>query len=104
MPPYLRSRQAAAFLAHTTPQDISPFRNTPESERNREYLWLKPEIVVEVSFHEWTPRGELPGSKISCAASRQAGARGDCRACHRPRSLVLDKGARRDRRPCHGCW
>ncbi|WP_235850725.1 hypothetical protein [Paraburkholderia piptadeniae] len=48
-----------AFLAHATPQDISPFRNTPKPERNREYLWLKPEIVVEVSFHQWTPRGEL---------------------------------------------
>jgi bifunctional non-homologous end joining protein LigD len=63
VPPYFRSRQAAAFLAHATPQDISPFRNTPKPERNREYLWLKSEIVVEVSFHEWTPRGELREAK-----------------------------------------
>ncbi|WP_227746997.1 non-homologous end-joining DNA ligase [Paraburkholderia franconis] len=64
VPPYFRSRQAAAFLARATPQHEAPFRNPPRPERDREYLWLSPEIVVEVSFREWTPRGELRHTKF----------------------------------------
>ncbi|MBP0593541.1 hypothetical protein J8I87_28380 [Paraburkholderia sp. LEh10] len=27
-------------------------------------MWLRPEIVVEVSLREWTPRGELREAKF----------------------------------------
>jgi bifunctional non-homologous end joining protein LigD len=33
--------------------------NPPELDRERDYLWLKPEVVGEVSFLEWTPGGEI---------------------------------------------
>ncbi|WP_227746814.1 non-homologous end-joining DNA ligase [Paraburkholderia franconis] len=61
VPPYFTSHQASAFVARAKPgvQNDSPFRNSPKLERDRAYLWLKPEIVVEVSFLEWTRSGEL---------------------------------------------
>lgn len=44
----------AAALVTSEP----PFYNPPARERGREFVWLTPEIVVEVSFLEWTPGGE----------------------------------------------
>ncbi len=37
----------------------SPFADTPEPEADREFHWLKPELVAEVAFLEWTPGGQL---------------------------------------------
>jgi bifunctional non-homologous end joining protein LigD len=35
------------------------FCNVPEPARDREFHWLAPDIVAEVSFLEWTPNGEV---------------------------------------------
>ncbi|MGF6781694.1 DNA ligase D [Paraburkholderia sp. GAS334] len=35
------------------------FFNPPPPARDREIIWTRPEMVVEVSFLEWTPAGEL---------------------------------------------
>jgi bifunctional non-homologous end joining protein LigD len=59
--PYLSTRrekifaEQAASLARPKP----PFRNPLQSERNREFVWLKPNVVADVSFLEWTRGGEL---------------------------------------------
>ncbi len=37
----------------------SPFVRAPEPEADREFHWLKPELVAEVAFLEWTPTGQL---------------------------------------------
>jgi bifunctional non-homologous end joining protein LigD len=59
--PNFPPRQNAAFQARAEPlaRVRSPFLNPPAPERDEDYLWLKPEIVAEVSFLEWTPGGEL---------------------------------------------
>nr|WP_132459049.1 DNA ligase D [Paraburkholderia sp. BL8N3] len=36
-----------------------PFSNPPARERGRDFIWLEPELVVEASFLEWTPAGEV---------------------------------------------
>ncbi|ABO59778.1 ATP-dependent DNA ligase LigD polymerase module / ATP-dependent DNA ligase LigD phosphoesterase module (plasmid) [Burkholderia vietnamiensis G4] len=62
--------QRAAALTTMSP----PFYNPPARERGRDFVWLTPEIVVEVSFLEWTPRGAtrqptLKGLRYDKAAS-----------------------------------
>jgi bifunctional non-homologous end joining protein LigD len=59
--PNFPPRQNAAFQARAEPlaRVRSPFRNPPAPERDEDYVWLKPEIVAEVSFLEWTPGGEI---------------------------------------------
>lgn len=42
-------------LVQTDPQ----FYNLPPRERGRDFYWLEPELVVEASFLEWTPAGEV---------------------------------------------
>ncbi|WP_230945163.1 hypothetical protein [Burkholderia territorii] len=37
----------------------APFASAPEPEADREFHWLKPELVAEVAFIEWTPGGQL---------------------------------------------
>ncbi|CAN7793639.1 DNA ligase D [Paraburkholderia hospita] len=37
----------------------SPFFNPPKPERGRELVWMRPQVVVEVSFLEWTSSGEI---------------------------------------------
>jgi bifunctional non-homologous end joining protein LigD len=59
VPPYLKDRQAAVFLARVEPQSEPSFNNPPKPKRDREYLWLAPTTVVEVSFIERTRSGEL---------------------------------------------
>jgi DNA ligase D-like protein (predicted ligase) len=59
VPPYFKSRQASAFLDRAIPQESPPFQLPPAIDPGREYLWLAPTIVVEVSFLEWTRSGEL---------------------------------------------
>ncbi|KWH59351.1 DNA polymerase [Burkholderia cepacia] len=37
----------------------SPFVRAPEPEADRDFHWLKPQLVAEVAFLEWTPTGQL---------------------------------------------
>jgi bifunctional non-homologous end joining protein LigD len=39
--------------------DASPFESMPADVRGREITWVRPEVVVEVEFAEWTPDGRL---------------------------------------------
>ncbi|MEX3788113.1 DNA ligase D [Paraburkholderia sp. BR14374] len=59
--PYLSPRAAHAFLrrASTVTASKTAFYNPPKPEKNRDYLWLEPMLVVECSFLEWTPAGEV---------------------------------------------
>ncbi|KVS51658.1 DNA polymerase [Burkholderia cepacia] len=59
--PRFAPRQAREFeerlasLARKRP----PFADAPEPEADREFHWVKPELVAEVAFLEWTPGGQL---------------------------------------------
>ncbi|WP_323746853.1 hypothetical protein [Burkholderia pseudomultivorans] len=59
--PRLTPRQTREFeerlgeLARKRP----PFACAPEPEPDREFHWLKPELVAEVAFLEWTQGGRL---------------------------------------------
>jgi bifunctional non-homologous end joining protein LigD len=59
--PNFTPRQSAAFAKRIAALKAlqSPFYNPPKPERDREFLWLRPEVVAEVSFLEWTPGGEI---------------------------------------------
>lgn len=59
--PYLSSSTAAAFYqrAHPLARPAPPFRPAPRLERGRDYYWVRPVLVCEVSFVEWTPSGEI---------------------------------------------
>jgi bifunctional non-homologous end joining protein LigD len=59
--PYLQTSQSAAFLkqARGLDQPDSPFAKAPRRASGRDYYWLKPEMVCEVSFLEWTKNGEI---------------------------------------------
>ncbi|XUW93661.1 DNA ligase D (plasmid) [Burkholderia sp. M6-3] len=59
--PYFSSRAASAFLARADAvrRESTAFYNPPKPEKERDYLWLAPSIVVECSFLEWTPGGEV---------------------------------------------
>ncbi|ACC73881.1 DNA ligase D [Paraburkholderia phymatum] len=59
--PHLQPARAAAFAkrAASLAQSEPSFYNAPERERDREFHWLRPEVVAEVSFLEWTPAGEV---------------------------------------------
>src|SRR5471032_2322904 len=37
----------------------SAFYNPPPADKDRDYVWLEPQLVAEVSFLEWTPGGEV---------------------------------------------
>ncbi|WP_350029236.1 DNA ligase D [Caballeronia sp. AZ10_KS36] len=37
----------------------APFYNPPPREKDRDFVWLEPELIVEASFLEWTPAGEV---------------------------------------------
>ncbi|MEX3897874.1 non-homologous end-joining DNA ligase [Paraburkholderia sp. BR10954] len=59
--PHLSTAQSGRFArrAAALAQEEPVFYNAPAPERDREYHWLKPDIVAEVSFLEWTPSGEV---------------------------------------------
>jgi bifunctional non-homologous end joining protein LigD len=59
--PHLKTRPSAAFVkqALTLRQPTSPFGRPPRRERGRDYVWLRPELVCEVAFLEWTKSGEM---------------------------------------------
>jgi bifunctional non-homologous end joining protein LigD len=50
---------AFAKQAQGLSQPEPPFLRLPKPERERDYFWLRPEIVCEVSFLEWTRGGEV---------------------------------------------
>ncbi|MGU7776324.1 ATP dependent DNA ligase [Burkholderia sp. MR1-5-21] len=52
-------RQVSTNRTRAMPQRSAPFRNGPNPERDHEYLWLAPECVVEVAFHDRTRSGKL---------------------------------------------
>jgi bifunctional non-homologous end joining protein LigD len=45
--------------AHPLARRTSPFYNPPQPEKDRDFVWLEPELVAEISFLEWTPAGEV---------------------------------------------
>ncbi|MBP0588286.1 DNA ligase D [Paraburkholderia sp. LEh10] len=59
--PHLPPARAAAFArrAASLAQPKPSFYNAPEPERDREFHWLSPDVIAEVSFLEWTPAGEV---------------------------------------------
>jgi bifunctional non-homologous end joining protein LigD len=59
--PHLMPSRSAAFSkrAQALLQPQPTFYNAPKPERDREFHWLAPDIVAEVSFLEWTPNGEI---------------------------------------------
>ncbi|WP_232517854.1 non-homologous end-joining DNA ligase [Burkholderia ambifaria] len=59
--PRFTPRQARDFEARLAAlsRKSAPFAIAPQPEADREFHWLKPELVAEVSFLEWTPSGQL---------------------------------------------
>lgn len=59
--PRFTPRQAREFEDRLTAlaRKRSPFADAPEPDGDREFHWLKPELVAEVAFLEWTPGGQL---------------------------------------------
>jgi bifunctional non-homologous end joining protein LigD len=55
----LRPAQIRALRERLEPSAESPFFNPPKPERGRELVWMRPQVVVEVSFLEWTSSGEI---------------------------------------------
>lgn len=47
-------KKAVALIRHKP-----PFYNPPPREKDRDFVWLEPQLVVEASFLEWTPAGEV---------------------------------------------
>jgi bifunctional non-homologous end joining protein LigD len=64
--PYLMARAEKAFdgRAAVLAQATAPFSNPPPKPKDRDVVWLKPEIVAEVSFLERTVGGELRGTSF----------------------------------------
>lgn len=61
--------------------DACPFANLPEKRRTqwaltkeqmRDCVWLRPELVAQIEFTEWTPDGHLRHSKF-CALTIKTG-------------------------------
>lgn len=57
--PLLRAAQMRELEARLVPVAESPFFNPPGPERDRDIVWMQPEVVVEVAFLEWTSSGEI---------------------------------------------
>ncbi|MEI6002122.1 DNA ligase D [Paraburkholderia bengalensis] len=55
----LRPTQMRELHARLEPVDEPPFFNPPKPERGRALVWMRPQVVVEVSFLEWTSAGEI---------------------------------------------
>jgi ATP-dependent DNA ligase len=69
--PNTRRAVASRFTGLKT--DTCPFANLPEKKRTEWALtkdemknrrWLKPELVAQIEFAEWTPDGHLRHSKF----------------------------------------
>jgi bifunctional non-homologous end joining protein LigD len=59
--PKLRPSQLTTLQrkADALARKTSPFYNPPTPEKDRDYVWLEPRLVAEISFLEWTPSGEV---------------------------------------------
>ncbi len=59
--PHLRSSASTAFTrkAMSLAVPAPPFSHPPQLESDRDYYWLRPALVCEVEFLEWTPGGEM---------------------------------------------
>ncbi|WP_175992811.1 non-homologous end-joining DNA ligase [Burkholderia vietnamiensis] len=59
--PSFTPRQAREFESRLSAlgRKRSPFASAPDPEVDREFYWLKPDLVAEVAFLEWTPAGRL---------------------------------------------
>ncbi|MBN3856720.1 hypothetical protein G3N59_25390 [Paraburkholderia sp. Ac-20340] len=59
--PYLSEARAAMFYerALSLAQAAAPLQPSPRLEPGRDYYWIRPEIVCEVSLLEWTRGGEI---------------------------------------------
>jgi len=57
----LRPSQLSVLQKKAKPlaRETSAFYNPPQAEKDRDYIWLEPQLVAEVSFLEWTPGGEV---------------------------------------------
>jgi bifunctional non-homologous end joining protein LigD len=57
----LRPSQLSALVkrAKALVRKASPFYNPPSPDKERDYVWLEPQLVAEISFLEWTPGGEV---------------------------------------------
>jgi DNA ligase D-like protein (predicted ligase) len=69
--PQLRREVASRFKGLET--DACPFANLPERKRTqwaltkeemKNCMWLKPELVAQIEFTEWTPDGHVRHSKF----------------------------------------
>lgn len=61
-------------------QQIPPFKNIPDTKNNEKIIWLKPVMVAEIKFAEWTKENIL----------RQASYKG-LRTDKNPRDIVMEK-------------
>jgi ATP-dependent DNA ligase len=66
-------RREVASRFKSLENDICPFANLPEKKRTQWALtkeemencvWLKPELVAQIEFTEWTPEGHLRHSRF----------------------------------------
>lgn len=55
----LRPTQMRELQGRLEPVSDPPFFNPPKPERGRALVWMRPQVVVEVSFLEWTSSGEI---------------------------------------------
>ncbi|WP_165904468.1 DNA ligase D [Paraburkholderia hospita] len=55
----LRPAQMRELHDRLEPVGETPFFNPPKPERDRVLVWMRPKVVVEVSFLEWTSSGEI---------------------------------------------
>jgi bifunctional non-homologous end joining protein LigD len=57
----LRPSQLSALekKAKTLVSKTTHFYNPPPPDKERDYVWLMPQLVAEISFLEWTPGGEV---------------------------------------------
>ena len=69
--PQVRRKVASRFKGLEI--DTCPFDNLPEKKRTqwaltkeemKNCMWLKPELVAQIEFTEWTPDGHLRHSKF----------------------------------------
>ena len=70
--PHLRRQVASRFKGLQI--DTCPFANLPEGKRTqwaltkeqmKDCMWLRPELVAQIEFTEWTPDGHLRQTKFS---------------------------------------
>ena len=46
----------------------SPFENLPDKRSGENWHWMKPELVIQVAFQDWTQGGSCASRVISACA------------------------------------